>query len=77
MLAEVPHRGRVTLSHLDQAGFGEPFDGLTHRRAGHPEYLGEAPFTGQWFAGLHLTAEYLGDDLLEYILGHGSTVDRL
>jgi hypothetical protein len=28
-------------------------------------------------AGLHPTAEHLGDDLLEDVLWHGSTVDRL
>ena len=32
---------------------------------------------GSAFAGLHLAAEHLGDDLVEHVLGHGSPVHRL
>ena len=68
--AEVPHRGRIALAHLDQAGGRDTLERLAHRRAGYPEHLGEAALAGQRLTGLHLSAEHVGDDLLEDVLGY-------
>ena len=75
--AEVAHGGGIALTDLDQPGLGEPLDRLADRGPRHPEHLGEPAFAGQRFAGLHVAAEHLGDDLLEDVLGYRSTVDRL
>ena len=75
--AEVAHGRGVALTHLDQAGGGQPLERLADRGAGHAEHLGEPALAGQRLTGLHLTAEHLVDDLLEDVLGHGSTVHRL
>ena len=75
--AEVAHGGGIALAHLDQAGAPIRVECLTHGWAGHAEHLGEASLAGQRLPGLHLAAEHVGNDLLEYIFGYRTTVHRL
>src|SRR3954452_24079301 len=77
MAAEVAHGGGIAVTHLHQTRRGEPLERFAHRGAGDSEHLCQAPLARQGLAGLHLTAEHLGDDLLADVLGHGSAVHRL
>src|SRR3954470_4847823 len=77
MAAEVAHGGGIAVTHLHQTSRGEPLERFAHRGAGDSEHLCQAPLARQGLAWLHLTAEHLGDDLLEDLLGHGSAVHRL
>ena len=56
MAPEVADGGGITLTHLDQAGRGQPLERFPDRGARHPEHLGKSTLTGQRLAGLHLAA---------------------
>jgi hypothetical protein len=77
MPPKIAYRRRISLTDLDQAGRRHPFERLTHGRPRNPEDLRESALTGQAFAGLHLTAEYLGNDLLEHVLRYRPAIDGL
>ena len=77
MPTEVTHRGRVALAHVDQSGGRNALERLAHGRTGYPEHLGEAAFAGQCLTRLHFSAENIGNDLIEDVLGYRTPVHRL
>ena len=77
MPAEVAHRGRVPLTYLDQACRRNALQCLAHGRAGHSEQVGQTALAGQRLTRLHLSAEDLGDDLVEDVFGHRTPIHRL
>jgi hypothetical protein len=74
---EISDRGRVALTHFHQPSGCQPLESLADRGARDTENFCEPALAGQRLTRLHFTAEYLGNDLFEDVLGYGSPIDRV
>ena len=73
--AEVAHRGRAALAHLDHARRLHALEGLAHRGPGHAEHAGQPALARERLAVEEVAGDHALQDLVDDLAGHEAAFD--